>query len=71
MSNFNADEMMKSLNVMRKQASNLINSTLTPDLMSKLTAEQLAQVKSVQKDMRELNRKGLTKDSNVFKQFDI
>jgi hypothetical protein len=67
MSDFNAKEMIKSLDLAKKQASNLINSLLTPEIMAQLTPEQMQQVKSVKKDMKDLERKDLTSKNEVFK----
>jgi hypothetical protein len=67
MSDFNAKEMIKSLDLAKKQASNLINSLLTPEIMAQLTPEQMQQVKAVKKDMKDLERKDLTSKNQVFK----
>ena len=66
MSNLNAKEMLKSLDGLTKQANKLLNETLTPHVMSKLTPQQLAQVKNAKKDIKTLGKKGLNIDSKIF-----
>ena len=67
MNDFNAKEIIKSFESMKKQTTNLLNNLLNPEIMSKLTSEQLAQVKKAKGDIKALSRKGLNENSEIFK----
>ena len=54
MDNLDGKAMIKSLKDMQKQASNLINSVITPEIMEQMTPEQLTQVKGLRKDLNDL-----------------
>ena len=54
MDNLDGKAMIKSLKDMQKQAGNLINSVITPEIMEQMTPEQLTQVKVLRKDLNDL-----------------
>jgi CHAD domain-containing protein len=54
MDNLDGKAMIKSLKDMQKQAGNLINSVITPEIMEQMTPEQLTQVKGLRKDLNDL-----------------
>ena len=69
MSKLDAKEMLKGFNIIKRQINNLMTQTLTPEIMASLNDEQLEQVKGIKKDLKSLDRKGLNKDSEIFKKF--
>jgi hypothetical protein len=66
MDNLNSKQMVKALNLMKKEAYNLMNSAITPDMMGKLTETQKEQVKQMKKDLKSLDKKGLNVNSSIF-----
>ena len=71
MDNINAKEMMRGLNLVKKQANNIMNQTFNSDFMSKLTEEQKAEVKALKKNFKTLSKSDLSLDSEIFKKFKI
>ena len=48
--------MIKSLKEMQKQAENLINTVITPEVTEQMTPEQLEQVKGLRKELHDLSK---------------
>jgi len=71
MDNINAKEMMRGLNLVKKQANNIMNQTFNSDFMSKLTEEQKAEVKALRKNFKALSKSDLSLDSEIFKKFKV
>lgn len=69
MDNLNSKEMLKGLSLMKKGAMNLMNKTLTADVMKQLTPEQMEEVKQMKKSLKSLDKSGLNINSPIFNQF--
>ena len=67
MDKLNAKELLKGFDMIQKQINNLMKQTLTPEVMAKLTPDQLAQVKGMRKKLKSLGKKDLNKNSEIFK----
>jgi len=67
MNNIDGKELLKGLEIMKRQAKNLMDNTLTSDIMRILTPEQLAQVTKAKRDLKALDKRGLNANSGIFK----
>ena len=67
MNNIDGKELLKGLEIMKRQSKNLMDNTLTSDIMRILTPEQLAQVTKAKRDLKALDKRGLNSNSGIFK----
>lgn len=69
MDNQSAKELLKGLDIVKKQANNIINNSFNADIMKHATIEQREQIHALKKQMSEINKADLNMDSPIFKQF--